>query len=116
MNIPETEQNRIDVSNLRFYARLFRENHWETDVMHWSVFSSTLDEVAERIAKAEQALAASQARIAELEKALEPVDASSDEYSCLDNDCFELGVQVAVNNLLTLRKRALSPKEPASGT
>ena len=56
MNIPETEQNRIDVSNLRFYARLFRENHWETDVMHWSVFSSTLDEVAERIATAEQAL------------------------------------------------------------
>jgi hypothetical protein len=57
MNIPETEQNRIDVSNLRFYARLFRENHWETDVMHWSVFSSTLDAVADRIAKAEQAVA-----------------------------------------------------------
>ena len=57
MNIPETDQNRIDVSNLRFYARLFRENHWETDVMHWSVFSTTLDKVADRIAKAEQTVA-----------------------------------------------------------
>ena len=43
------EQSRIDVSNLRFYARLFREHKWESPGMCWNVFSHTLDEVAARI-------------------------------------------------------------------
>jgi len=34
-------QVEIDACNLRFYARLFREYHWQTDVMHWSVFAAT---------------------------------------------------------------------------
>jgi hypothetical protein len=36
----------VYAKNLRFYAGLFREKKWETDVLHWSVFESTLKEVA----------------------------------------------------------------------
>jgi hypothetical protein len=44
-------QSEIDVSNLRFYARLFREHKWELREMSWTVFEQTLNEVAERIAQ-----------------------------------------------------------------
>jgi len=50
MKIPENlKQRRVDVSNLRFYSLLFREKHWETDVLHWTVFAQTLDEIASRV-------------------------------------------------------------------
>jgi len=41
-------QAEIDVSNLRFYAQMFNEYKWETDVLHWSVFRGTLEEIASR--------------------------------------------------------------------
>ena len=42
-------QVEIDACNLRFYARLFREYHWQTDVMHWSVFAATCESIADRL-------------------------------------------------------------------
>lgn len=47
---PRPTQSEIDISNLRFYAELFREHKWETQWVHWSVFVQTLTEVADRIA------------------------------------------------------------------
>ncbi len=38
-----------DVSNLRFYARLFEEHKWQDPVIHWGVFHQTLNEIASRI-------------------------------------------------------------------
>lgn len=51
MSEPErvSDDGLHDVSNLRFYAELFRKHQWQTDVLHWSVFEGTLNQVAERI-------------------------------------------------------------------
>lgn len=38
----------IDISNLRFYAELFRENGWETNHIANGVFPVTLEEIATR--------------------------------------------------------------------
>lgn len=43
-------QREIDISNLRFYARMFREYKWETDVLSWTVFEHTLKAIADRLA------------------------------------------------------------------
>lgn len=43
-------QREIDISNLRFYARMFREYKWETDVLSWTVFEHTLKTIADRLA------------------------------------------------------------------
>lgn len=45
------KQLTIDVSNLRFYASIFREKKWETDVICWNVFEATLNEIADRLAR-----------------------------------------------------------------
>ena len=58
---PEKTIHEIDVSNLRFYASLFRELQWQTDVLHWSVFEHTLLHIAERIAALTQQLAEARA-------------------------------------------------------
>jgi len=42
-------QSEIDVKNLRFYSKLFEQYHWETPIIHWSVFHQTLLEIAARI-------------------------------------------------------------------
>ena len=46
---PTDKQRQIDVSNLAFYAEMFRQHEWGTVVIHWSVFEATLKEVAARI-------------------------------------------------------------------
>lgn len=43
-------QPEIDVKNLRFYAEMFRQYEWSTDIIHWGVFEQTLNEIAARIA------------------------------------------------------------------
>jgi|SRR5579863_698413 len=43
------DQRRLDIANLRFYARLFRQYGWGTDVVHWSEVEKTLTEVAQRL-------------------------------------------------------------------
>ncbi len=45
-------QSEIDACNLRLYARLFRKYHWQTDVLHWSVFAATCESIADRLAPA----------------------------------------------------------------
>lgn len=40
----------IDISNLRFYSAMARDFKWQTDVIHWSVISKTLQEIADRLA------------------------------------------------------------------
>lgn len=42
-------QRAIDISNLRLYARLARENEWPDAIIHWSVFEQTLNEIADRL-------------------------------------------------------------------
>lgn len=48
---PTKSQEEIDVSNLRFYADLFRRYEWQTDVLHSGVFISTLNGIAGRYAE-----------------------------------------------------------------
>ncbi len=43
------KQREIDVKNLRFYASLFLEHHWETLQLSSGVFQQTLNEIADRI-------------------------------------------------------------------
>lgn len=92
--IPEDlKQRRIDVSNLRFYSLMFREHKWETDVIHWTVFVQTLDEIASRIENQEANLAhlesANKALSTVLERSITMIDAyyqgtccCSDFYAC----------------------------------
>lgn len=49
-----TKQGRAYQKNLHFYANLFREKEWGTDIIHWSVFEATLLEVADYIAELER--------------------------------------------------------------
>lgn len=42
-------QAAIDAKNLRFYADMFDQYRWRTDVIHHSVFATTLREIADRI-------------------------------------------------------------------
>jgi len=42
-------QAELDVKNLRFYADMFQEHHWQTAWIHWSVFAQTLREIAARL-------------------------------------------------------------------
>lgn len=44
------DQRAIDISNLRFYARMAAEFKWSTDVIHFGVIQQTLNEIAERLA------------------------------------------------------------------
>jgi len=46
-------QAEIDVSNLRFYAEMFKQHEWSTIVIHWGVFEQTLREIAERLEASE---------------------------------------------------------------
>jgi ssDNA-binding Zn-finger/Zn-ribbon topoisomerase 1 len=46
------ELRRIDISNLRFYARMANEFKWGTDVLHFGVIVSTLDAIADRLGAA----------------------------------------------------------------
>lgn len=43
------KQRAIDISNLRFYAELFRHWKWETPQLHWTLFETTLRSIADRI-------------------------------------------------------------------
>lgn len=43
-------QRQFDISSLHFYATCFREQGWELRSMASNVFSTTLDEIAERLA------------------------------------------------------------------
>jgi uncharacterized protein (DUF2267 family) len=47
--IKAAEQQRIDISNLRFYARMAKEFRWSTDVIHFGVIAHTLNAIAEHI-------------------------------------------------------------------
>lgn len=46
---PTDKQRKIDIANLRFYARMFREHEWSDTVIHWGVFEQTLNEIAARL-------------------------------------------------------------------
>jgi hypothetical protein len=43
------KQRQIDISNLRFYAEMFKQHQWSTVAIHWGVFEQTLREIADRI-------------------------------------------------------------------
>ena len=42
-------QREIDVKNLRFYAAMAKDCDWHTDVIHKSVITQTLNEIADRL-------------------------------------------------------------------
>ncbi len=44
------KQKAIDISNLRFYSAMAHDFKWQTDSIHWSVISKTLQEIADRLA------------------------------------------------------------------
>jgi len=44
------KQRSIDISNLRFYSAMAHDFKWGTDVIHQSVISQTLGEIADRLA------------------------------------------------------------------
>lgn len=46
------KQTKIDISNLRFYARMAVEFKWQTDVIGTGVIDHTLNEIANRLAAA----------------------------------------------------------------
>lgn len=47
---PEGQQ-KIDISNLRFYAKMAQEFKWQTDIIHFGVIVQTLTEIADRLAE-----------------------------------------------------------------
>lgn len=57
----------VDVSNLRFYSRLFELHKWETTVISWTSFHQTLKEIADRREEDGKQLRAAREKIAELE-------------------------------------------------
>lgn len=46
---PDKSQLQIDISNLRFYSAMAHDFKWETDVIHYTVISHTLEEIAVRL-------------------------------------------------------------------
>jgi hypothetical protein len=46
-------QRAIDINNLRFYSAMAHDFKWQTDIIHWSVISKTLQEIADRLASDE---------------------------------------------------------------
>lgn len=46
-------QMAIDIINLRFYSAVARDFKWQTDTIHWSVISKSLQEIADRLANDE---------------------------------------------------------------
>ena len=46
----QSKQSATDISNLRFYSAMAHDFKWQTDIIHWSVISKTLEEIANRLA------------------------------------------------------------------
>jgi hypothetical protein len=90
-------QAEIDVSNLRFYAEMFKQHEWSTVVIHWGVFEQTLREIAERLEAAELSRDSALAEVERLKAELTEVRrgyAASIEartyYRECDDDAFPL--------------------------
>lgn len=66
----KSEQQNLDIKNLRFYVELFHKNGWETDVLHNSVFKATLAEIANRITESQEDAADLRAKRAAAERSL----------------------------------------------
>lgn len=70
----------VDIKNLRFYADLFKEHQWQTDILHWTVFEATLKEIAERYAALQSELSALKGENERLKKELAEVRKYHDSY------------------------------------
>lgn len=83
----EEKQRQIDIKNLRFYARLFLEHHWETLQISSGVFQQTLKEIADRLDSSEKDKA--DAVAAERERCAQKAKEQHCKHDCCHEGCGE---------------------------